>query len=239
MAVPKPDLVALYRRRASRYDAVAGVFDLLGFAGRRYRATAIDSLQLHPGSRVLDIGCGTGLNLPLLERAVGPRGAVFGVDLTDAMLLKACERIRRAGWSNVHLTQGDAAEYEFPPALDGIVSSFALTLVPEFDEVVRRAAAALAPGGRLAVLDFKRPERTPEWLVRLGVLLNRPVGVTLDLAERHPWESVARHLPGATVTEFFHGFVYLAVGEALPISSPNGSSRGPQLRTALQQGSWP
>ncbi len=194
MAFPKPDLVELYRRRASRYDAVAGVFDLLGFAERRYRAAAIESLQLRPGSRVLDIGCGTGLNFPLLERLVGPGGAVFGVDLTDAMLLKACERVRRAGWSNVHLTQGDAAEYEFPPALDGIVSTFALTLVPEFDEVVRRAAAALAPGGKLALLDFKRPERTPGWLVRLGVLLNRPFGVTLDLAERHPWESVARHL---------------------------------------------
>jgi ubiquinone/menaquinone biosynthesis C-methylase UbiE len=213
MAITKSQTIALYRRRARHYDRSARLFDLLGFPERRYRAEAVAALALRPGARVLDIGCGTGLNLALLERAVGPGGAVFGVDLCDAMLLQACGRVRRAGWPNVHLTQGDAATYEFPPALDGILSTFALTLVPEFDEIVRRGAAALAPGGRFAILDFQRPERAAGWLVRLGVLVNRPFGVSLDLAERHPWESMERYLHDVVVSEFFHGFAYLAVGE--------------------------
>jgi ubiquinone/menaquinone biosynthesis C-methylase UbiE len=214
MALTKSETRALYRRRARHYDAAAHFFDLLGFAERQYRRAAVAALRLRPGARVLDIGCGKGLNLPLLERAVGPAGRVFGVDLSDAMLLRACERVRRAGWSNVRLTQGDAAEYDFPPALDGIISTFALTLIPEFDDVVRRGAQALAPGGRLVVLDFKRPERAPRWLVRLGVLVNRPFGVSLDLAERHPWEAIGHHLDHVTTEELYHGFAYLCVGEA-------------------------
>lgn len=214
MAITKAQAVALYRRRARHYDVETSLFDLIGFAERRYRAAAVAALGLRPGGRVLDIGCGTGLNLPLLERAVGPSGTIFGVDLTDAMLIRACERVRRAGWTNVHLTQGDAAAYAFPPALDGIISTLALTLVPEYDDVVRRGAAVLAPGGRFAVFDLKRSEQAPEWLVRLGVLVNRPFGVTLDLAERRPWESLARHLGNVAVSEFYGGFAYLAVGEA-------------------------
>ena len=214
MALTKPEIAALYRRRARHYDAATALFDLFGFAERRYRAAAVAALGLRPGARVLDIGCGTGLNLPLLERAVGPGGTVLGVDLTDAMLVQACERVARAGWSNVHLTQADAAAYEFPPALDAVISTFALTLVPEYDDVVRRGAAALVPGGRFAVLDLKKPDHAPGWLVRLGALLNRPFGVSLDLAERHPWECMARHLRNVTVSQYCGGFAYLAVGEA-------------------------
>jgi ubiquinone/menaquinone biosynthesis C-methylase UbiE len=214
MALTKPETEALYRRRSRHYDAATHLFDLIGFAERQYRQMAVAALRLRPGGRVVDIGCGTGLNLPLLEQAVGPAGCVFGVDLCDGMLVHACERVRRAGWSNVRLTQGDVAEYDFPPALDGIVSTFALTLVPEFDDVVRRGAQALAPGGRFVVVDLKRPARAPSWLVRLGVLVNRPFGVSLDLAERHPWESIGRHLDGVTVKELYRGFAYLCVGEA-------------------------
>jgi ubiquinone/menaquinone biosynthesis C-methylase UbiE len=214
MALTRFETAELYRRRARHYDAAARLFDLVGFSEREYRRDAVAALGLGSDGRVLDIGCGTGLDLPLLEHAVGPAGCVFGVDLSNAMLLRACERVRRAGWFNVRLTQADVAEYDYPPALDGILSTFALTLVPEFDDVVRRGARALAPGGRFAVLDFKRPERAPEWLVRLGVLLNRPFGVTLDLAERHPWESVVRHLTDCRIVELCHGFAYLCVGTA-------------------------
>ncbi len=203
----------MYRRRAAHYDAGAALFDRVGFAQSRYRRIAVEALDLHPGGRVLDIGCGTGLNFPLLEAAVGACGTVFGVDLTDAMLARACERVRDAGWSNVRLTQADVADYGFPPRLDGIISTFALTLVPQYEEVIRRAAAALAGGGRLAVLDLKMPHGAPRWLVRLGALLNRPFGVTLDLAERRPWESMAHHFPIVTRSEFYGGCAYLCVGE--------------------------
>ena len=62
------------------------------------------------------------------------------MDLTDAMLDGAMARIAAHGWSNVKLVKSDAAVYAFPSAVNGILSTLALTLVPEFDEVVRKGA---------------------------------------------------------------------------------------------------
>jgi demethylmenaquinone methyltransferase/2-methoxy-6-polyprenyl-1,4-benzoquinol methylase len=56
---------------------------LIGFPDRK---RAVRALNLQRGDTVVDIGCGTGLNFPLLQGAIGPEGTIVGVDLTDAML---------------------------------------------------------------------------------------------------------------------------------------------------------
>ena len=66
-----------------------------------------------------------------------------------------------------------------------MLSIDALTLVPELDDVIRHAAAALGRGKRMVVVDFKAPERWPRWVLRAIVPLLQPFGVTLGLAERH------------------------------------------------------
>jgi demethylmenaquinone methyltransferase/2-methoxy-6-polyprenyl-1,4-benzoquinol methylase len=55
---------------------------------------------------------------------VGPRGKIIGVDMTDAMLAKARERISKQGWTNIELVQSDIAEYVFQRQVDGILSTF-------------------------------------------------------------------------------------------------------------------
>ena len=97
------------------------------------------------------MACGTGLNFSLLEDAIGPEGRIVGVDLTDAMLDQAQSRIERNGWSNVSLVEADAAEFDFPTGVDAILSTYALTQVPECRDVIARGAAALSEGGRWAV----------------------------------------------------------------------------------------
>jgi demethylmenaquinone methyltransferase/2-methoxy-6-polyprenyl-1,4-benzoquinol methylase len=130
------------------------------------------------------------------------------------MLAQAHRRIERAGWRNVELVQADAATFRFPGRTDGVLSTYALTLVPAFDEVIRRAAAALAPGKRMVVVDFKAPERWPTWVLRAIVPLLRPFGVTLGLKDRHPWESMRRHFRTVDVREHYLGTTYVAVGES-------------------------
>jgi len=186
---------------------------MLGFDFPRYRRETVASLNLLPGDTVVDIGCGTGLNLPYLEDAVGPGGRVIGVDLTGAMLAEASKRVAAEGWQNIEFVETDASSFEFPRQVGGVMSTFALTLVPKYDEVIRRASAALRPGGRLAVFDLKEPAGWPSWLVRSAAWLNRPFGVTMDLADRHPWESIGRHLQLVEFREAYGGFLYRAVGQ--------------------------
>ena len=69
------------------------------------------------------------------------------------------------------------------------------------------------PGLRLAIFDLKKPEGWPAWLVKIAAWLNRPFGVSLELAERHPWESVARYLQPIHCSAFYFRALYLSVGE--------------------------
>lgn len=211
MTAETREIVRLYRKRARLYDFSANLYYLIGFREQAYRKRAVRALELRPGDSVVDIGCGTGLNFSLLRAGVGEEGRIVGVDLNDAMLGKARERVRRAGWKNVELVESDAARYDFPEDVSGVVSTFALTLVPEYDEVIRRAAAALPAAGRFVLLDLKAPEGAPLWLVKLAVWTTAPFGTRLEMMDRRPWESLARHLRLERNEDLYFGFAYLAV----------------------------
>jgi demethylmenaquinone methyltransferase/2-methoxy-6-polyprenyl-1,4-benzoquinol methylase len=210
-AFNRSELRQIYRRRAPRYGLSSHAYGLLAYRLGAYRRHGIDALELRRGDTVVEIGCGTGANLADLQKAVGPSGRIIGVDLTDAMLEQARRRATRHGWGNVELIECDAASFEFPAAVDGVLSTYALTLIESYDEVVRRAAAALAPGRRMVVVDFKAPSSWPEWLLRAIVPLVRPFGVTLDLADRQPWTSMARHLDLISMDEYYLGTTYVAI----------------------------
>lgn len=213
MALGREKLTDLYRRRARFYDWSSHLYTLIGFREWAYRKNAVRALRLRPGATVVEIGCGTGLNFRLLRNEVGDTGRVIGVDMTDAMLAKARGRVEAREWENVELVLSDAASYVFPEGVDAILSTFALTLVPEFDDVIARGADALRSGGRWVVADLKLPDGGwPEALLPLLLPLFRPFGVTLDLAERHPWESLHRHLNDFGMQEHYFGFTYVAWG---------------------------
>lgn len=214
------NLISLYRKRAKWYDRDTLLLYLAGFRHWAYRKRAIQSLALHHGDTVVDLGCGTGFNFSLLQEQVGSRGRIIGVDLTDAMLDEARTRIAAHGWSNVELIKSDAAVYVFPAEADGILSTFALTLVPEFDDVIQRGSLALLPGKRFVILDFKRPTG---WFMNkaaplLARLLTGPFGGTMEMASRKPWQSLAKHLAPIQLTDLYLGGAYIAVGEKARLS---------------------
>lgn len=212
MALTQKELQLLYRKRSRWYDVSANLYYLVGFREQAYRRMAVQRLDLHKGDTVVEIGCGTGLNFPLLQRCIGRSGRLIGVDLTPEMLAQARHRVERHGWKNVELVQSRAAGYEFPVDVDGVISTFALTLEPEYDAVIQRGADALRPGGTFVVLDFKMPQRWPGWLVSLFLLITCPFGVTRDLAERHPWESIAHCLTTSQLVTVYWGLAYIAAG---------------------------
>lgn len=214
MLFRKDEIHGLYRKRAKSYDLSANLYYLIGFREYAYRKKAVRALRLHPGDTVVEVGCGTGLNFPLIQREIGPSGRLIGVDLTDEMLKRAGKRVLREGWKNVELVFGDAAQYEFPPEVNGILSTFALTLVPEYDRIIGNGARALAPGGRWVILDLKKPNGWPMFLVRFGAWITKPFGVTLEMADRRPWESVNRYLENTSFEGLYGGFAYISTGTA-------------------------
>jgi ubiquinone/menaquinone biosynthesis C-methylase UbiE len=209
-------LIATYRKKAKHYDVISRLYPVQGYPQRSQRLRAVRALGLRRGDSVVDLACGTGLNFPLLQKMIGPEGRIVGVDLTDAMLARARARIETNGWSNVTLVQADAASYEFPAETDAILSTYALTQVPDCATVIAHGAASLAGGGRLVVLDLKVPDKTPRRIAQLGTATVRPFASIDEWIMRRPWEAIraAMHedLANFSWTELCFGTAFLAAG---------------------------
>jgi ubiquinone/menaquinone biosynthesis C-methylase UbiE len=209
-------LIDLYRNKAKHYDITSRLYPVPGYPVRAQRVRAIQELGLRPGDSVVDVACGTGLNFPLIEERIGPGGRIIGVDLTDAMLTQAQARIQANGWANINLVQADAVDFDFPTEVDAIVSTYALTQVPESEEVIARGAAALSAGGRWVVLDVKLPAAVPRWMTRLGMATVRPFAAIDQWVMRRPWEAIRAVMQEELVdlrwNELFFGTAFLAAG---------------------------
>jgi ubiquinone/menaquinone biosynthesis C-methylase UbiE len=121
------------------------------------RRGAVEALELSPGDRVLEIGCGTGRNLRYLSAAVGPGGSVHGVDLSDGMLARSRELCDANGWRNVSLVRSEALVYTAPRQLDGVLFSLSYNTMPHHRAVLAHALSQLRPGGRIVIMDAKLP----------------------------------------------------------------------------------
>jgi ubiquinone/menaquinone biosynthesis C-methylase UbiE len=209
-------LIATYRKKAKHYNVTSRLYPAPGYPQQIFRRRAVRALGLRPGDCVVDVACGTGQNFPLIEQAIGPEGRIVGVDLTDAMLAQARQRIESSGWRNVSLVQGDAAAFEFPTGIDAILSTYALSQVPECGEVIAHGAAALAAGRRWVVLDLKAPELAPRWLTRLGLAAARPFASIDEWVERRPWETIRaamrEELVDVSWSDLLFGTAFLAAG---------------------------
>jgi ubiquinone/menaquinone biosynthesis C-methylase UbiE len=209
-------LIETYRRKAKHYDLTSRLYPVPGYPQRAQRLLAVRALGLRPGHTVVDIACGTGLNFSLLEQLIGHEGRIVGVDLTDAMLAQARERIETEGWTNVSLVQADAAEFDFPTEVDGVLSTYALSHLSECGAVIANGAAALSRGGRWVVLDLKAPDNVPRWPAQLGIALARPFGSIDEWIARRPWEAVRKamqdNLADLSWTELCFGTAFLAAG---------------------------
>jgi len=116
-----------------------------------------------PGERVLDVGCGTGLDVFIAASLVGARGRVVGLDLSADMLAVARAAAADASLGNVAFEVGSVEALPFDDgSFDVVVSNGALNLVPDKDAAYGEMHRVLAPGGTLAVADLLVTDSIPE-----------------------------------------------------------------------------
>ncbi len=198
-----------YRRISRIYDGLAVPWLTTGL-----RREAVARLRLRPGDSVMDLGCGTGLTLAVLAEVVGPKGRVVGVDLSPDQLARANDRIRAAGWQNVHLVPANAEELDLGEQFDGIISTYTHDIMTS-PLAVERAVAHLKPDGGFVAMGFKRPTGWGAPLNAVFVAFYRlfriPVNWEAETSSR-PWTHLERHLASVKAGERFLGTWYRAVG---------------------------
>lgn len=130
---------AAYRRWAGFYDAVFGG---ISASGRRRAVEAVNGL---PGNRVLEVGVGTGLALPLYA----PDKRITGIDLSVEMLDRARRRVERAGLAQVDtLAEMDAEATSFADgSFDIAVAMFVASVVPNPRRLMAEMRRVVRPGG--------------------------------------------------------------------------------------------
>ncbi|HTZ86386.1 MAG TPA: ubiquinone/menaquinone biosynthesis methyltransferase [Solirubrobacteraceae bacterium] len=176
----------MFDRLAARYDLLNSL--MTARLHHRWRERAADRVELVPGERVLDVGCGTGdLTLEIAGRVPGTE--LIGCDFSEPMLGRAREKSARRGTRSVRFEHADALRLPYADAsFDAVTTGFALRNLADTDRGLAELARVVRPGGRVVVLDFTRPRRQPFsafysiWLDRivpvLGALAKDPGAYT-------------------------------------------------------------
>lgn len=177
-----------------------------------HRVEAIELLRLEAGQTVLDVPCGTGANLPLLQRRAALR-QIIECDYSAGMLARARAKVAKSGWQNVTLIQADARHLTpdllGSPTIDAAICMLGLSVVPDWRLVFDRIYDLVKPGGRVVVMDLYLDGKRTSWLANRYYRLIAKADST-----RRFWEPLEQRVPDfeSIDHEWFGGVAKIASG---------------------------
>ncbi|WP_061962337.1 class I SAM-dependent methyltransferase [Demequina flava] len=181
-----------------------------------YRAGRVEGVQMlgaRAGDTVLDVGCGTGKNFPLLLEAVGPTGHVLGLDRSPQMLDVARARVDRHLWPNVTLVQADATRFTAADLKgrtpDAVLSTYAMSVTDDPDAVWQCVRAVTYPGSRVCIVDMRAPTGLARLLEPLARLACAMGGADINA---HPWTLLEADGAGVEVRGLRGGHIQVGAG---------------------------
>jgi SAM-dependent methyltransferase len=116
----------------------------------------MDALRIADGARVADVGAGGGWFTVRLARRVGPNGRVFAEDIQSEMIDSIARRVQSENFGNVETTLGTATDPRLPGNLDAVLIVDTYPQLADPVLMLKHLAAALAPNGRVGIVDFKK-----------------------------------------------------------------------------------
>jgi len=153
--IEKGRVANIYRKIAPSYDLWAWLTE------SKARDRCLELAAIQDGEEVLEVAVGTGLAFERILQA-NPTGRNEGIDLTEAMLVRAEIKAARSGSNNYRLKVGDAYDLQFPDdSFDVLVNNYMFDLLPQqdFPTVLAEFKRVLCPGGRLAMVNMTKGER--------------------------------------------------------------------------------
>lgn len=203
--------LAQYRRRAAVYDLELALFEPI-------RRQAVARLALQRGDVVFDLGCGTGLSLPLLRALVGARGHVVGVEQSPEMIEKARQRVAQQRWKNVTLVCAPVETAALPAEADAALFHFTHDILRR-PEAVARVVRQLKPGARVVASGLKW---APAWALPANLLVLPAALHSVSSLEglKRPWSHLEVQIGPLEVQRLLLGAVYIAAGRVGGLSQP-------------------
>ena len=186
-------------------------FDLVW--ARPLRERAVKLLQLKPGDRVLDAGCGPGASFPYLVKTVGPSGEVVGVEISPEVAINARERVKANGWTNVHVIVGNAETVELKGRFQGLV----MLGVPDAyasPRALDNLLPYLAEGARVVAFGAKLSRRRSRKVINalFRAAISRLTFPSTPALNHEPWTLLQDRVQDLRVQECFFGWMFLASG---------------------------
>lgn len=212
-------------RALRQYSRRAPIYDAQLFFAEPIRFFAVARLDLFPGDEVLDVGCGTGLSLPMLERRLGARGRIIAIEQSPDMIARAEQRASRAGWRNVTFLQAPVEQASIPGEADAALFNFTHDILRN-EAALENVFAHLRPGARVVATGLKW---APPWaLARNAMVLIAALNsvTTLDGLDE-PWSLLARFVRPMRVETLPAGAIFLASGRARATPAYRGPASEP------------
>ncbi|MDC8784704.1 class I SAM-dependent methyltransferase [Roseateles koreensis] len=200
-----PSTETLYQFRAGHYDWELQPFEPL-------RRLAVEHLNLRAGLTVLDLGCGTGLSLPLLREAVGPTGRIIGIEQCPAMLAHARQRVADQGWRNIDLMSTPVAQADLAPDLRADAALFHFTHdILQDPEALRHLSHHLRPGATLVATGLRWAPPWA-WATNMWVMAAAFYSVASLQGLDCPWQLLQAQVDDLQIEHHLSDAVYLAWG---------------------------